>query len=219
MKEKKLAEKETYQISTTISEAVYQHLKKAIIVGKLKPAERLQERGVAKLFNVSTTPVREAFRRLAAEKYLTINAQKEVIVASLSKEEVDELFEVIRALDIMATRKALQRVDEKDIAELRALTDKLSAYYKQKKYRLYLKTNLRFHEYLWKICGNKFLYQSLSDLSKKIAIFINPISLYEENKTFLKKSHSEHVKLMEAIEQRNFSEVEKFIAWHWGEES
>ncbi|MFW6160079.1 MAG: GntR family transcriptional regulator, partial [Acidobacteriota bacterium] len=61
-------EQASFRPAATLSEAVYQYLKKAIIRGELKSRQRLQEKEFAKLFNVSTTPVREAFFCLAAEK-------------------------------------------------------------------------------------------------------------------------------------------------------
>ncbi len=78
----------TLELPRTISETIYLHLKKAIVSGELRPGQRVQEKDIAALFKVSSTPVREAFFRLAAERYLAINARKEVLVQGASIEEV-----------------------------------------------------------------------------------------------------------------------------------
>jgi len=82
-----------FQVPATLSETIYQSLKKALIDGEIKPGQRLQEKEIAALFNTSSTPVREAFFRLAAEKYLVINARKEVLAQDTTLEEVRELYE------------------------------------------------------------------------------------------------------------------------------
>ena len=134
----------------TITETIFQYLKKSIINGEFKPNQRLQEKEIAEIFSVSTTPVREAFQRLSAEKYVILNARKEVIVAELSSKQIKELYEIIRVLDVFSAKKALENITDKDISELKKKTDKLSEFYKKKKIQSYLKQSTRIHERLWK---------------------------------------------------------------------
>jgi len=116
MNSRRFGENKSPELPSTISETIYKYLKNSIIEGELEPNQRVQEREIAELFKVSTTPVREAFQRLAAEKNLVINARKEVVVASLTLEEIDELFEIVRLLEAFALKKALSRLTDDDIA-------------------------------------------------------------------------------------------------------
>jgi len=125
MKIERLVANKAFELPATISETIYKHLKNAIIEGELKPNQRLQEKEIAKLFRVSTTPIREAFQRLSADKYIIISARKEVIVASTTLEEIKELFEVVRVLDAFATKKSLKNLTDNDITELKKMTEKL----------------------------------------------------------------------------------------------
>ncbi|UCC38755.1 MAG: GntR family transcriptional regulator [Candidatus Aminicenantes bacterium] len=201
----------------TISETIFQYIKKSIIEGKMKSAQRLQEKEIAELFGVSTTPVREAFQRLAAEKYLILSARREVVIAGVSSKEIVELFEVIRVLDTHATKKALKAMSDKDIKELKKMSQQLDAFYKQNKIQSYVNKNYKIHEKLWNICGNKFLYQSLINLMEKTITYSNQVSYYfSENPTFFKKSHKDHVDLIKAIEKRDEAAVEKILSSHWG---
>jgi len=59
-----MKKKKPFGAPETISEAIYKYLKKAIIEGVLKPNQRIQEKEIAQLFGVSTTPAREARRVL-----------------------------------------------------------------------------------------------------------------------------------------------------------
>lgn len=132
----------TFNLPSTITETIYRYLKNAIIEGELKPSQRLQEKEIAELFHVSTTPVREAFQRLFAEKYIIINARKDVIVSPTTLEEIKELFEVVRVLDALASKKAIKRLSDKDIAKLKKMTQKLASLYNQKKINDYVRENL-----------------------------------------------------------------------------
>lgn len=211
--------RKVFELPSTISETIYQYVKKAIINGEFKPNQRLQEKEIAKLFNVSSTPVREAFFRLAAETYLVINARKEVLVEEKTLAEVKELYEVVRALDIFALKKAREILRDEDIDELKRMTKKLSEYYKGKKIQSYLQQNLKIHDKIWQSCGNKFLYETLSHLMGKIAIHrtsneFSPFSVPHS----LEKSYRDHLRLLKAIESRNIMELEKLATAHWGEE-
>lgn len=204
----------------TISESIYKYLKTAIIEGKFKPNQRIQEKDIAKQFQASTTPVREAFRRLSAEKFIIINARKDVIVASASPEEIEELFEVVRVLDTFATLKALKRLNEKDLNALQKMTANLTAFYKKKKIYEYVKENLKFHEKIWKACGNKFLYQSLVNLGEKYTFYGNQVFFLSDdpNKppSFLNRSYEDHINLMNAIKKKDAKAVELILLSHWG---
>lgn len=206
----------------TITETIYSYLKNAIIQGKLKPGQRLQEKDFADLFQVSTTPVREAFQRLFAERYIIINARKDVVVAKATREEIREFFEVVRVLDALASKKAIKNLADKDIAELRRMTERLGQLYRQKKISDYVAENLKIHYKIWQTCGNEFLYQSLMRMAEKYTFYGNQLffMIYdrpaEDQPSFLDSSYQDHLKLMQAIERRDVDEVEKILLSHWG---
>ncbi len=214
-----MKEIKTPDLSTTISESIYTHLKKAIIEGNLKPNQRIQEKEIAELFQVSTTPVREAFRRLSAEKFLVINAHKEVLVTSVTVDEIQELFEVARNLDVLAVKKAIDNLPDKEIEELRKMTEKLGNWYRKKNFPAYAKLNLKIHDKIWRFCGNKFLYQSLINLGEKFSFYGNQMFFYadtENNPSAFDLSYQDHLDLMAAIEKRDKRAVETVLSTHWG---
>ena len=200
----------------TFSEIVFRHLKKAIIEGDLKPGQRVQEKEIARLFNVSTTPTREAFQRLAAEEYLTINARKEVSVASLSVQRIKEVFEVVRTLDLLATTKALAHLKTADIDELKRMNQDLERIFEQKNITSYIRQNLKVHYRIWRDCGNAFLFKSLVDLGDKFFFYSSQIFAKIEDPEHFRKSIREHVDLVKAIEKRDVPTIERIVISHWG---
>jgi DNA-binding GntR family transcriptional regulator len=203
----------------TISQAIYEYLKKAIIRGEYGPGRRLQEKEFAAMFNVSSTPVREAFFRLAAEKYLTITARKEVLVQRTSDDEVQELYEVVRALDATAMQKVIANLSNQDLDRLRMMTARLGEFYEAGDHQNYLEQNLKIHDRLWQACANKSLYEALTQLMEKIAIYRKhndffPFSAPEA----MEKSYRDHQRIQECLDRRDIESLEKLIETHWGEE-
>jgi DNA-binding GntR family transcriptional regulator len=214
-----MTRKSAFLAPPTISEAIYQHLKKEIIEGRLQPNQRLQPKEIAKLFNVSSTPVRDAFLRLVSEGYLVLNARKGILVHEKTMAEVKQLYEIVRALDKIALRSLLRTTKKETIDSLKEMTRKLSEYYEANDAHSYLRQNLKIHETIWKECANKFLYDTLVQVMEKIAIYrthnnFAPFS----SRSAIEKSHKDHLNIIEFIEAGDIGRLEQVIDLHWGEE-
>ncbi len=208
-----------FQVPATLSETIFQSLKKALIEGEIKPGQRLQEKEIAALFNTSSTPVREAFFRLAAEKYLVINARKEVLAQDTTLEEVSELYEIVRALDILALGKVLATIGDEDVDALRAMTEELGRFYDADDHQAYLEQNLRIHDSIWRLCGSTALYETLSELMAKISIYRRKTDFAPfTDPPSLEKSYRDHREIVRLIECRDKAGLERLIEAHWGEE-
>jgi len=209
-----------YERPATLSESIYGYLKKAIIEGDLRPGQRLMEKEFAELFKASTTPVREAFQKLSVEKYIVINSRKDVTVATVTRKEIAELFEVVRVLDALAARGAISKLSEDDVAELRKMTSRLGDFHRQKKVYEYVVENMKIHDRMWRVCGNEYLYQCLSTSAEKYVFLSNHLfSLGKgstERPSFFERSFKDHLDLMEAIEKRDTLAAEKILLSHWG---
>lgn len=206
-------------VPVTISETIYKYLREAIISGELKPGQRIKEKEIASLFNVSSTPVREAFFRLISEKYISVIARNKFIVNETSYSAAKDLYEVVRALDKLATNKAIMNITAEFLGELRKMTEKLEGYYRSNQRERYLEENLKIHNFIWKFSGNAFLYECLIEIMNKIAVYrqaekLDPFS----DKEAFQKSIRDHVQMVKLIEKQDVQGLMKLIDSHWGEE-
>lgn len=214
----------SFPIPSTITEIIYDYVKNSIINGQFKPGQRLHEKEIAAQFQVSTTPVREAFQRLFAEKYIVINARKDVVVASVSIEELRDFFEVVRVLDALASKKAISQLTSEDIKELKEMTKRLGKYYREKKIAEYVAENLKIHYKIWSACGNKYLHQFLVKMGEKYAFYGNQLIFMTfkketaERPSFMDSSHKDHLDIMDAIEKRDAERLEQILLSHWGKD-
>jgi DNA-binding transcriptional regulator YhcF (GntR family) len=85
-----------------LREVVSEALREAITTGILKPGERLMEIQMAEELGVSRTPVREAIRRLELEGFLVMVPRRGTYVSDLSIKDINEVFEIRTALDVLA---------------------------------------------------------------------------------------------------------------------
>lgn len=203
----------------TISEAIYRYMKKEIIEGRRQPNQRLLPNEIAKLFNVSSTPVRDAFLKLVSEGYLVLNTRKGFLVHEKTNAEVKQLYEIVRALDKIALRSVMQTIERETIDGLKEMTGKLSEYYEANDIQGYLRQNLKIHETIWKKCENKFLYDTLVQIMEKIAIYRTHHDFAAfSSRSAMEKSHKDHLSIIELIEAGDIDRLGQVIDLHWGEE-
>ena len=92
-----------------LRDVVFNTLRQAILTGELKSGERLMELHLAKKLGVSRTPIREAIRMLELEGLVTMIPRKGAEVSALSKQDITDVLEVRRSLDMLAVSLCCKR--------------------------------------------------------------------------------------------------------------
>ena len=105
----------------TAQQLAYEAVRRAILRGQLAPGTRLTQSDIAAKLSVSTTPVREALRRLASEDLVRIDAHRGAIVRGVDKDELREIYEIRLLLEPLAIRKATVRITEEELDEAERL--------------------------------------------------------------------------------------------------
>ncbi len=106
------------QLSSTAEEEAYLHLQQALRRGRYKPGDRLIPEEIAAEIGMSRMPVREAFRRLAADGLVTLRPNRGCVVAGLTLDEIYETFEIRSVLEGLAVRLATARMNDETSEEL-----------------------------------------------------------------------------------------------------
>lgn len=165
-----------------------------ITAGEYPPSYRLIEDRLAEDLGVSRNPVREALRVLAIEGYVTLIPRRGAVVATLSSEEVDEIFEVRTVLEALAARRAAKQATASDREELEhVLTESARACAHGAIHELPA-LNTRFHELVLAIARNGLLTDMMVPLRGRMQwIFSRTVT------TRAYDSVAEHQSLAEAI--------------------
>ncbi|WP_213991074.1 GntR family transcriptional regulator [Sodalis sp. dw_96] len=143
-------------------------LRQAIMTGRYAPGERLIERELCETLGVSRTSVREALRKLEAEKLVHIVPNKGPIVAIISQQEAAELYALRGLLEGFAAREFAQRASEADIARFGAAVQQLHAAGAAQDQGQVLDAKNALYDVLLNNCGNSLVKEILSSLHSRI---------------------------------------------------
>src|SRR5262252_61898 len=132
-------------VRRSLHDEVASRVRDMIIEGALAPGARIYEEQLAKTLGVSRTPMREALKTLASEGLIELAAARGALVKRFSPKDVRDMLDVLAVLESFAARLACKEASDEQIAELRALHDRMAAFFKAKNRLEYYKLNQDFH--------------------------------------------------------------------------
>jgi DNA-binding GntR family transcriptional regulator len=107
------------ELYNTKSDFAYTVVREKILSGEFAPGQVLNQATLARTIGISTTPLREALRRLKSENLVELDAHRDARVSELTAEEARDLLEVRRSLDPLAAALAAERRTKADIRGIR----------------------------------------------------------------------------------------------------
>ena len=110
-----------------VHEAVVDGIRDMILSGQLKPGDWLRQDQLAKVFGVSTMPVREALRQLQAEGLVVLHRRRGAAVATVSVSECEEIYRIREALETLAVHWAAENLERIPIEHLEYLLEEIEA--------------------------------------------------------------------------------------------
>ena len=186
-------------------------LRQAIIDGRFAPGERLIERELCASLGVSRTSIREALRKLEAEKLVTIVANKGPMVASLSVKEAADLYELRGMLEGFVAHEFAQSASAADLAQLaEALTQVRTAAVAQDHVG-YLPAKNALYRIMLARCDNQLVNESLTGLHLRLNLLPANMQIPADR---LAESLQEIESLYQAIVARDGEAAEKAARWH-----
>lgn len=111
---------------TTKNDYAYTEIRRRILLGELAAGTAIPQAVIAAELGLSTTPLREAIRRLSAEGLVEVTAHRDARVTPVTVEEARHLYEVREHLDPLATRLAAQRRTDSEVVEIERRLEALS---------------------------------------------------------------------------------------------
>ncbi len=180
--------------STSRSELVYRELRDALASGALKPGQRVMETEVAEWLEVSRTPVRDALRRLESEGMLTVEPRMGLVVASISRQAMLELYVMREVLEGTAARLCAQHASDTEIMELQALVEREARL--QGNHSELARHNRLFHDAIHRGAHNRYLEKSLAAVNDTMHL-LGPSQLLVQERA--SESQREHAELFEHI--------------------
>ncbi len=194
-----------------LREVVAETLREAIVNGTLSPGERLMEIQLAEELGVSRTPVREAIRKLELEGFVVMIPRRGTYVADLSIKDINEVFEIRTALDVLAAGLAVERITEDELEQLERLLVEISDLTEQGDADKIVEVDGLFHDILYRASRNDRLVGIINNLREQFTRF-RSISMQYPGR--IQKTVEEHRRLVEAIAGRDLELAQQIAREH-----
>jgi DNA-binding GntR family transcriptional regulator len=179
----------------TLAETVRQGLEAEIAAGRLEPGSRLDEQEIAAKFGVSRTPVREAFRLLAAHQLVELRGRQAATVRAIGSHTLIEMFQVMAELEGLCARLAARRITAAQRQVMIDIHEKLKAAAGGDVDTFY-DVNQEFHEAIYEASCNTFLADQTRKLRNQVAAYRRRVTRMPNR---VADTLREHEAIMEAI--------------------
>lgn len=195
----------------TLPTAVAQRLREMIIQGQLPAGMRLNERALCDQLQVSRTPLREAFRLLAADGLVQIQPNRGAQVVALSEQDIRESFEVMGALEALSGELACRYITEEEIAEIQALTFEMQACHARRDLPAYYRANQEIHNRINAAGKNQLLTQIYTNTNLRLQNLRFRSNLNQEK---WDKAMLEHIDMVKALSIRDGARLGAILRNH-----
>jgi DNA-binding GntR family transcriptional regulator len=189
---------ETATLFATKSDFAYTRVRELILSGELEPGAVINQAILARQIGISTTPLREALKRLKQQGLVELDAHRDARVTPLDPEEARDLLEVRRALDPLAASLAADRRTKQDVAEMRAALEGLEALASNPTVQQ-LVAHRRFHAAIYRASHNALLAETLDGLWDTADRYRRHGLQVERSAEEIATKANEHTLLFEAI--------------------
>ena len=187
----------TYEIHRqSLSEQVYQYIKRLILSGEILGGERIPEEKVAKQFGVSRTPIREALSRLEDYGLIRIKPRSYAVVVALDPREADQLAVIRAQLETLAVDLLTDCGTNDDFRALDLLARECNALIAGGDIAAAFEKDSLLHLEIARRTGNRHLYEIYEKLDAKIQLLRLVLRLPLEKLILYIRHHDEIIRLM-----------------------
>lgn len=191
----RLRESVEHPLSETLAAALHKRLEAEIAAGRIEPGSRLDEQEIAERHGCSRTPVREAFRLLAADRLVELRGRQGAVVRSIGVQQLIEMFQVMGELEGLCARLAARRITPAQADTLRAIHARLSAI-GEADIDAFYDVNQEFHEAIYEAAANAFLAEETRRLRNRVAAYRRRVTHMPKR---VDDTLAEHQAVMDAI--------------------
>jgi DNA-binding GntR family transcriptional regulator len=192
-------------------EDVADKLREQIFSKKLLPGSWLDEQSLADQFGISRTPMREAIKVLASEGLVTIKMRRGAYVTEVFRSDLEQIFTILSLLEGQAAKEAATKATEAQLNLLDHLHHRLETAAADRDIEQFFEINVKFHELIQEIAGNRWMNGVIADLRKVLKLHRRD-SLTSTGR--LQNSLLEHREILRALLKRDEAAAESAMQKH-----
>jgi len=200
-----------------ISDDVYDQIREAILERTFQPGERLSIPDLARRFDVSQMPVRQAVGRLHDEGLVDVRPRSGTFVAQAEERDIAETFDIRRALERLAAESAVVNASEADLSELDLLVEEMDSLTTGDRVdpEGHDRLNSEFHRRIVELSGNEKLCEMYAQLNAHLKIARVHLSSKDWGAR-VEREQAEHRSIVAALRARSADELADQLSRHIG---
>jgi DNA-binding GntR family transcriptional regulator len=158
-----------------LHEKIYELLRRALIRGDFVPGHCFPMRALADQFGTSLIPVRDALKRLVAERALHLLPNRTVCVPPMARSSFQELLQVRLSLEPQLTRRATELISFEDVAALESANRVMGEAASRLDPKGYLTANYQFHFALYRAARSEVALPIIESLWMRVGPFLHGV--------------------------------------------
>jgi DNA-binding GntR family transcriptional regulator len=194
-----------------LHQRIYETLRTEIISGRRKPGELLGEAELARSWEVSRSPIREALRQLEQHNLVRWAPRRGATVARLTVPGLRDIYELREALESLSARLAAERGSAADLAKMRDLAASVEQAQDEGDYMRAIMLDDEFHRLLASSTRNRMLESQSAHVLDRV-IMARMMVREEPGRT--KEIVNEHQALLDALGRHDAQESAELAARH-----
>jgi len=195
----------------SLAKMAYETLRDSILTGQLKPSEVYNEMSLAEELGISRTPVREALLELSSQGLVTFLPRKGVRINHPTKRDVEEIFELRKAIELAAIEKVARTSARCDLSKIEKSIEDQREALRKKDFVAYMEADRAFHSAFSELTNNR-RFVAIVDNIRDVMHLIGVQALGIEGRG--EEVIAEHEKVLETVRQRKPREARKAMNYH-----
>lgn len=159
----------------SLHDEIYAALRTSLMAGDLVPGQAVSIRMLADQFGTSIIPVRDALKRLVAERALTMLRNRTVIVSPMSRRRFQEILNVRLAVESMLARQSAEHITAVEIALLEQVNEEMHDAAESGQVKAYLIANHRFHFMLYGTARSAVMLPIVESLWMQVGPYLHGV--------------------------------------------
>jgi DNA-binding GntR family transcriptional regulator len=195
----------------SLAKMAYEAIRQSILSGQWKIGELYNEKAIAADLGISRTPVREALLELASQNLIIFLPRRGLMVNRFTRRDVDEIFELRKAIELAAVEKVTLASPPFDLFEIEEslLNQRKAA--KNKDYLAFMEADRLFHTRFSELTNNRRIMTILENVRDMMHVMgVKALAL--EGRAL--KVIEEHQVILEAVSRGNSEEARRAMAYH-----
>lgn len=189
-----------------LAQYAYKEIRNRIYYNNIKPGDLIKEIDLSEELGISRTPVREAIKMLASEDLVEVREGVGTFVKMLSFKDIKDIFEVRKALEVIAVKTAVNRITESDLKQLEDDFKNISIQLEKGNLTKeeFNEVDMNVHELIFNRCDNNYAKGIFEEIKLRIKQY-QYLSYESLNNT--SESISQHLEIISFLRNKELDKL------------